>query len=578
MNAKRKARAAWACWLIAAMALVATTLWAGDWTQWGGSDARNMVSAETGLLETFDPVIKQTGTGGAASKAGQNIKWVAKLGSESYGNPTVFGGKVFIGTNNDSPRDPRFTGDRCNLMCFDEASGKYLWQLSVRKLPQVGTFNADCPKVGICSSPTVDGNRVYIVTNRCDVLCLTTEGLGKENVGPFVDEGRYALGMPDLSDKVKLAMAKARAGDGRGRGRPATTPATGAAARPAPANPDPPGDFNAILSDPVKLGLSAPGEPPKMGPGDADIVWRFNMARELDIWVQDACDCSVLMHGDYLYVTTSNGVDRSHKKVPSPDAPALIVLNKKTGKLVAVEKSGICSRLFHGTWSSPSLGEVGGRTLVFFGGPDGFCYAFDAEPVPGENGQPGVLKEVWRYDCNPPDYRQYPYNRGPRGPSEIIGTPAFHKDRVYVTVGQDPRHGKGPGMISCIDATKTGDITKTGKVWSYALDRSLSTPSIQDGLLYVGDFSGNVSCFDPDTGERYWIHDTKAPIWSSTLAADGKVYIGTGKGDLWVFAAGKELKVLSTVKLGSPMYNTPIVANGVLYVASNTHLYAVCKQ
>jgi outer membrane protein assembly factor BamB len=69
-----------------------------------------------------------------------------------------------------------------------------------------------------------------------------------------------------------------------------------------------------------------------------------------------------------------------------------------------------------------------------------------------------------------------------------------------VAVGQDPEHGEGVGILNCIDATKTGDITKTAKIWSFdKIHRSLSTVSITpDGLLFVGDFSGFLHCLDAE--------------------------------------------------------------------------------
>ena len=103
-------------------------------------------------------------------------------------------------------------------------------------------------------------------------------------------------------------------------------------------------------------------------------------------------NCSVLVHGDLVYVCTSNGVDRSHDRVPRPLAPSLIVLDKKTGRLVADDDEKIGTRLFHGQWSSPSLAVVGGRTLVFFGGGDGVampsrpCAAVPEKPVAAEEG------------------------------------------------------------------------------------------------------------------------------------------------------------------------------------------------
>ena len=117
---------------------------------------------------------------------------------------------------------------------------------------------------------------------------------------------------------------------------------------------------------------------------------------------------------------------------------------------------------------------------------------------------------------------------------------------------------------------------RPGKIWSYdKIHRSLSTVSITpDGLLFIGDFSGFLHCFDAETGKLYWTHDMKAHMWGSTLVADGKVYVGDEDGDLVVFAASKEKKILSTTNLGAPVYSTPVVANGVLYVSSNTHLFA----
>src|SRR5258708_3378066 len=111
---------------------------AQDWPMWGGAPARNMFSPAKGLPDHFTK-----GKGDIKFKPGtdevdrinlENLKWVAKIGSQSYGNVTVAHGRVFIGTNNENPRDPRHVGDRSILMCFDEKSGELLWQLVVPKL------------------------------------------------------------------------------------------------------------------------------------------------------------------------------------------------------------------------------------------------------------------------------------------------------------------------------------------------------------------------------------------------------------------------------------------------------------
>ncbi len=87
----------------------------GDWPMWGGTPDRNMVSNMKGLPTEWDVKTKK------------NVKWVAELGSQSYGNPVVAGGIVFVGTNNEALRDPKQPGDRGVLMAFKETTGEFLW-------------------------------------------------------------------------------------------------------------------------------------------------------------------------------------------------------------------------------------------------------------------------------------------------------------------------------------------------------------------------------------------------------------------------------------------------------------------
>lgn len=142
---------------------------------WGGSPDRNMVSDETGLPANWD------------AESGLNLKWTATLGSQTYGNPVILGGKVFVGTNNQGLRNPKLGGDRGVVMAFREADGAFLWQAAHAKLP-TGRVN-DWPQQGICSGPFVEGERIFYVSNRAEVICADTEGFRDgENDGPFKDE------------------------------------------------------------------------------------------------------------------------------------------------------------------------------------------------------------------------------------------------------------------------------------------------------------------------------------------------------------------------------------------------------
>ena len=101
------------------------------------------------------------------------------------------------------------------------------------------------------------------------------------------------------------------------------------------------------------------------------------------------------------------------------------------------------------------------------------------------------------------------------------------------------------------------------------------TPAIYDGLVFIADCGRAFHCVDAETGQAHWTHEIKGEAWASPLAADGKVYLGTRSGTLYVFAASKDKKVLSTIDLGHPISSTATAANGVLYVATMNRLYAV---
>src|SRR5207253_2967786 len=67
-----------------------------DWTMFGGTAARNMVNTQVkGLPAEWN----------VDEESLKNVKWVADLGSKAYGGPIVAGGRVFVGTNNQKPRD-----------------------------------------------------------------------------------------------------------------------------------------------------------------------------------------------------------------------------------------------------------------------------------------------------------------------------------------------------------------------------------------------------------------------------------------------------------------------------------------
>ncbi|MDA1190109.1 MAG: PQQ-binding-like beta-propeller repeat protein [Candidatus Poribacteria bacterium] len=452
---------------------------AQDAAMWGFSPSRNMISDATNVPTSWDV------------ETGENIKWKATLGAQTYAGPVVSGGKVFVGTNNEAFKNPKLTADRGVIMAFDEASGEFLWQITHTKLP-AGRVN-DWPQQGICSTPFVDGDRLWYVSNRCTVVCVDTEGFRDgENDGPFTSEAE--------TSEI-----------------------------------------------------------------DGDVIWEYDMMAELDVFPHNLAVCSPVIVGDVMLLVTGNGVDEGHVNIPSPFAPSFIAINKNTGELLWEDDSPGFN-IVHGQWSNPSYGVVNGQPQAYFPGGDGWVYALD--PATGEH--------LWKFDCNPKDSVWELGGGGTR--NNLISSPVFYKNIVYIAVGQDPEHGEGIGHLYAIDATKTGDITESGLIWHRGNDkfnRSMTTVAVTDDLLYTADLSGYVYCLDTATGDLHWRYDMAAAIWGSGVLVDGKLYIGDEDGDLVILKAGKELEVVFETNMGSAMYTNPIPADGRLYLASRNVLYSV---
>jgi outer membrane protein assembly factor BamB len=443
----------------------------------------------------------------------KNVRWSAGLGTTSVGGPVIAGGRIYVGTNNEKPRDPAVKGDKGVVMCFNEADGKFLWQIVHDKLP--GT-ELDAPKFGVASSPVVDGSRVYYVSNRCELVCADAAG------------------------------------------------------------------------DPAK--------------GEGKILWSLDMIKELKVYpgglAGGLANCSPLVVGDLVYVVTSNGADSASGKPPSPEAPSFLAVDKNTGK-VAWQSNAPGEKILDGQWGSPAAAEVNGKTQVIFPGGDGWLYAFEAKT--------GEL--LWKFDCNP---KAAVFKAGGRGDRNyLVATPVVVGNLLYVAVGQEPDSGSGVGHLWCVDISKgpanpARDLSpaddnfdpaapenkNSGLVWHYGgpakkggapadrdylFGRTVSTVAVHDGLVYAAELEGFLHCLDAKTGQHYWEYDLKDGTWSSPYYADGKVYLGTEGGDLFVFAAGKEKKEPAKINLDNALKAPPAAANGVLYVTNGTTLYAVAK-
>ena len=479
-------------------------VWSGDQPQWGERYTRNMVSDETGLPASFNPV------------TGENVKWQIPLGSQTYSTPVISQGRLLIGTNNDHPRNDQHKGDRGVLFCLDSESGELVWQLIVPKLS--GDRYLDWPKEGIVSPATVDGDHVYIVSNRGEVMCLDIHGLSDGNDGPYQFEAKHMI--PDgEQDIIELTAT------------------------------------------------------------DADILWLYDLRAQAGVYQHDAAHASILLVQDLLYLNTSNGVDNTHAVIRAPDAPSLVVLDKDTGELVATDQEGIGPNIFHCTWSSPALARQRERELILFAGGNGICYAFNPADSHQRN---AALEKVWWYDGDPfaPKTNVHDYLRNREtSPSNIKSMPVYANGKLFLTLGGDIWWGKRKAWLQCVDIDGRGDISASHQKWSYALNKHVcTTPSVYQNMVFVGDCGHVVHCVNAETGEPFWTHETDGDIWASALVADGKLYVATRRGSVYVFRASENKELLHEIRLDGAINATPVAANGVLYIATMETLYAFAKQ
>lgn len=525
-------------------------------TMFGGTPARNMAD----LASKFGAVqLMPVKDGEKETKpADAVIKWQAELGSRAYGGPIISGGKVYVGTNNERPRNPRDSKKNADgdveptdmgiLMCFDQKTGQFLWQAVHDKLAS-GVVN-DWIKEGICSTPLVEGNRVYYVSNRCTVVCADVNGLADGNQGI-------------QTEKYKDAT-------------------------------------------------------------DADIIWEHDMIGDLGVFPHNMSACSPLLVGDILFIVTANGVDEGHANIPAPQAPSFIAVDKNSGK-VLWKRNDPGKNIMHGQWSNPTYADINGVRQVIFPGGDGVLRGF--KPETGE--------VLWQFDCNPKEAKYELGGTGTR--NDFIGTPVVSEGKIYIGVGQDPEHFSGVGHFWCIDpakATQPGmDISpelgewghpgkpnpNSGLVWHYGgpdkrkfvprdfvFGRTMSTATVVDGIVYIAELQGFVHCLDAKTGKKFWQYDVKGAIWGSTYYVDGKVYLGTEGGDVFAFKHDKAPEVideldipdatdakdfnqklkakrkqfeakylLGKAEFDRPVRSTPVVAGGVMYVMTETTLYAL---
>ena len=491
-----------------------------NWPMYGGTRSRDLVN----LLEKGIPTKWDDATG-------TNIKWSVDLGSKAYGGPIVADGRIYIGTNNDKPRDPVIQGDKGVLMCFEEATGKFLWQAAHDKL-LAGRVN-DWPQEGICSSPIVEGDRLYYVNNRAEVICASAAGdNGKPKfhwkLDMIAELGVFPHNLAVCSPLIVGDTLFVVTANGVDEGH-INIP-----------RPDAP-SFLAIDKKTGKLIWkdNAPSQSlveARKGGAKVNIRTLVNSGK-------------LLMHGQW-----------SNPVYAEPGGKPMIIFPGGDGWIRAFEpKNGELLWKF----------DCNPKGTKYALGPSATRNDFVSTPVVWENklyigvGQdPEHKKGVGHLWCI--DITKEPKNKD--------------KDLTPVKNNFDPKAevNKDSGLV-----WHYGGRAEENANRNYRFGRTMSTCAIHNGLCYAADYDGYIYCLDANTGEQFWQDKLGADTWSSPYWVDGKIYIGTENGSVRIYEHGKTKKLVSKIDMNAEAVRaTPVAVNGVLYVMTEnpTKLWAVSTK
>lgn len=524
-----------------------------DWPQWGGWSGKNNTPDGKNIPIEWD------------IDNGTNIKWSAKLGSQTYGNPAIANGKVYVGTNNGAGHLKRYPSnvDLGCLLCFDEKTGEFLWQHSSPKL-STGRVH-DWPLQGVCCSPVIDGERLWFVTSRGEVRCLDTEGFrDDENDGSYTAEPNEnkdeadVLWVFDMMAKLKVSQHN-------------------------------------MCSCSVVLA------------GDILLVNTSNGLDEshINLPSPDAPSFIALDRntGELLWSDKSPGANILHGQWSSP------TIGEFNGQTQAIFAGGD-----GWVYSFDPKGDGKGNPKLLWkldGNPK------DSKWVLGGRGtRNNIIATPVIYDGNvyvavgqDPEHGEGPghvWCINPNKQGDVSSTLAKDKDgniipaRRLQTVDTDEGDKIEPNPNSAVvwHYTKV-DIDGNGKFsFEESMHRTIGTAAIKNDLLFISDFSGLFHCLDAKkidektTNEDgthppvvYWKYDMFAAAWGSPLIVDGKVYIGDEDGDIAIFnlssdpeVAMKDEEPIAEINVGNAVYSSPIVANDTLYIANKSTLYAIASE
>jgi outer membrane protein assembly factor BamB len=155
-----------------------------------------------------------------------------------------------------------------------------------------------------------------------------------------------------------------------------------------------------------------------------------------------------------------------------------------------------------------------------------------------------------------------------------VASPIAHQGLVFQNSGD----GSGERAMIAVKLGGKGDVTDTNLAWE---DRK-SFPYVPTLLghgehIYGVTDKGTAFCYIAKTGTEVWSERLGSPVWASPILIDGKIYVAAADGAVYILEAGPKYKLLATNNVGEPVYATPAVADNCLYIRGSEHLFCIAK-
>jgi outer membrane protein assembly factor BamB len=220
----------------------------------------------------------------------------------------------------------------------------------------------------------------------------------------------------------------------------------------------------------------------------------------------------------------------------------IIALDKKTGKEVWKTP-----RKVQASWSTPLIVRSEKRAELITSGNE-LIISYD----------PKTGKELWTTQGHG---------------SNAIGTPLAGQGLVFVYAGFPVK------KTLAIKLGGAGDVTNTNVAWQYDKGTAYVPSSILYGdYLYLMSDRGILTCLDAKTGKIVY-EGGRIPVpttfTASPVAFDGKLLLTSEDGDTYVIKAGPKHEVLATNSVGEPVYASPAISDGMIFIRGEKNLYCI---